>query len=104
MKRLKFEPSKFLIDGKEIKLNGGVKIEYEPDMKNSNLDKLTKPQLNKIKGEIIIKLAKDVHFEPTFEILEMEEKDGVRIIKKVELVEISLVFDNGKNKLAAKWR
>ena len=48
-----------------------------------------------IKGEVIVKLAKGVRFEPTFKVLEFEKnKKGEMIIKKAELIELSLVFDN----------
>lgn len=50
-------------------------------------------------GEVMVNMRKGFRVEPTLKILEMEEdKDGVTVIKKAELVEISLVFDEGKKK------
>jgi hypothetical protein len=61
-------------------------------MKKSNIYK--KYVVPKIEGEITVNLAKGVRIVPTFKILEKEkQKDGTTLIKKAELVEMSLVFD-----------
>lgn len=50
-------------------------------------------------GKVTVNMGKGFHIEPTLKILEMEEdKDGVMVIKKAELVEISFVFDESKEK------
>ena len=54
-------------------------------------------------GEVTVKMRKGFRVEPTLKILEMEkDNDGVTVIKKAELVEVSLVFDEGKEKKIRK--
>lgn len=53
-----------------------------------------------IEGEL--KLMPHTRFVPTLKVLEFEEKeDGTKIIKKAELVSVSLVFDK-KGELCQK--
>ncbi|MDD5146918.1 MAG: hypothetical protein PHN39_04255 [Candidatus Pacebacteria bacterium] len=49
----------------------------------------------KCAGEVTVKLTDGVRFEPLIKVLEWEEgKDGEMIVKKSELIELSIVFDN----------
>jgi len=81
---------------KKPKHKNKVKIAITKDIKNQvgtiifDKDKIPENLMTNIHN---------AHIQPTFKILEMEEKDGIRIITKVKLIEVNLVFDKkgGKN-------